>query len=85
MKHWLSTASYKNINHLKHIYLTNHKKMAFKAIVYHQIIISMDRVKFYVMVLKINGDNFILLDDKLDIVGFGEKVKDNIFTAKTLK
>lgn len=31
----------------------------------------MDRVKFYVMTLKISGDNFLMLDDTLKIQGFG--------------
>ena len=62
MKIWLSTASYQNINQLKNIYLTNQKSTAFKSLVYHQVTTSIDRVKIYVMVLKIIGDNFLMLD-----------------------
>lgn len=71
MKIWLSTASYQNINQLRNIYLTNQKSTAFKSIVYHQITTSMDRVKFYVMVLKFSGDNFLMLDKEMRIQGFG--------------
>lgn len=37
------------------------------------------------MVFKIAGDNFLMLDEGLRIQGFGEKIKDNILTLKTLK
>lgn len=71
MKLWLSTASYQNINQLKNIYLTNQKNIAFKSVIYHQITTSFERIKFYVMVLKMNGDNFLLVDEGLKIQGFG--------------
>ncbi len=37
------------------------------------------------MVLKLTGDNYLLLDSNMRIEGFGEKIKDNILTLKTLR
>lgn len=85
MIQWLKTGSYQKINQLQTVYLTNNKNIAFKSMVYHQVAALDDRVKIYAMVLRLTGDNYLLLGENMQIEGFGEKIKDNIFTLKTIK
>jgi hypothetical protein len=67
MQSWLTTSAYRSINQQKPLYLTTVKNICFKAIVYHQITTSFDRVKIYTMVLKITGENYLLLNEHLKI------------------
>ncbi len=67
MQEWLGTSTYRSINEQKPLYITTVKNICFKAVVYHQISTSIDRIKFYTMVLRLSGESYLLLNQNMKI------------------